>query len=87
MISQKKSNNLKITPLKDIIIIKEHKRDDAFNVSELYSATVIKVGPDVTCCKPNDEIYFYQKNNRQIDNVYSFIFEEDVLFIEEVKND
>lgn len=83
MTLQKKSNELKITPLKDIIIIKEHKKDDAFNVSELYSATVIKTGPEVSCCEPGDEIYFYQKNNRQIDDTYSFIFAEDVLFIAE----
>lgn len=75
--------SLNIDPVKDILIIKEHKRDDAFNVSELYEAEVIKVGPEVEVCEPGDTIYFYQKNNRQIDNTYSFIFAEDVLFIKD----
>lgn len=78
---------ISISPCKDILIIKEHKRDDAFDVSELYEAEVIKVGPDVTICEPGDTIYFYQKNNRQIDNMYSFIFAEDVLFIKDTEGD
>lgn len=78
---------ISISPCKDILIIKEHKRDDAFDVSELYEAEVIKVGPDVTICEPGDTIYFYQKNNRQIDNTYSFIFAEDVLFIKDTEGD
>lgn len=72
-----------INPVKDIIIIKEHKKDDAFNVSELYEAEVIKVGPYVDVCEPGDTIYFYQRNNRQIDSTYSFIFAEDVLFLKD----
>ena len=75
--------SLNISPCKDVIIIKEHKREDAFDVSELYEAEVIKVGPEVTVCEPGDTIYFYQKNNRQIDNTYSFIFDEDVLFVKD----
>ena len=75
--------SLNISPCKDVIVIKEHKREDAFDVSELYEAEVIKVGPEVTVCKPGDTIYFYQKNNRQIDNTYSFIFDEDVLFVKD----
>jgi len=78
---------ISINPCKDILIIKEHKRDDAFDVSELYEAEVIKVGPEVTICEPGDTIYFYQKNNRQIDNIYSFIFAEDVLFIKDTKKE
>lgn len=78
---------ISINPCKDILIIKEHKRDDAFDVSELYEAEVIKVGPEVTVCEPGDTIYFYQKNNRQIDNTYSFIFAEDVLFIKDTKKE
>ena len=78
---------ISISPCKDILIIKEHKRDDAFDVSELYEAEVIKVGPDVTICEPGDTIYFYQKNNRQIDNTYSFIFAEEVLFIKDTEGD
>lgn len=75
--------SLNISPCKDVIVIKEHKREDAFDVSELYEAEVIKVGPEVTVCEPGDTIYFYQKNNRQIDNTYSFIFDEDVLFVKD----
>lgn len=78
---------ININPCKDILIIKEYKRDDAFDVSELYEAEVIKVGPEVTICEPGDTIYFYQKNNRQIDNIYSFIFAEDVLFIKDTKKE
>lgn len=75
--------SLNISPCKDVIVIKEHKREDAFDVSELYEAEVIKIGPAVTVCEPGDTIYFYQKNNRQIDNTYSFIFDEDVLFVKD----
>lgn len=79
---------ISISPCKDILIIKEHKRDDAFNVSELYEAEVIKVGPMVDkLYKPGQTIYFYQKNNRQIDDTYSFIFSEDVLFIKDAKKE
>lgn len=74
-------------PLKDIVMIQELTQENSLSVSELSKGKVIKVGPEVKSIEPGDIVYFYKKNNRMIDTVYSYLFEEDLLFVEEKKND
>jgi hypothetical protein len=72
-------------PLQDIVMIQELTEENSLSVSELSKGKVIKVGPEVKSIEPNDIVFFYKKNNRKIDTVYSYLFEEDCLFVEEKK--